>query len=95
MRSSSTVGALSERRGFVDRIALCRRALAELDRDDALALDALGYIAINRWMGGDVRGGLEDARASLRERRAAVAIRVLVATAIARGRRLEAVDASK
>jgi DNA-binding CsgD family transcriptional regulator len=65
------------------RLALCRQALEELGDDDALASRALGYIAINRWLSGDIRGGVVDARAGL-ARAERTGDERLIATAIAR-----------
>ena len=81
--------ALTQRPDVPHRIALCEEALASVGDDDVLATDVLGYLAINRWFGGDVVAGLENARAAL-SRAEGVGDPRLVATAIARVGWLEA-----
>ena len=81
--------ALTQRPDVPHRIALCEEALAFVGDDDVLATDVLGYLAVNRWFGGEVVAGLENARAAL-SRAEGVGDPRLVATAIARVGWLEA-----
>jgi DNA-binding CsgD family transcriptional regulator len=67
------------------RIRLCEGALAEIARhgDDARAVQILGFLAISRWVGGDVPAALVDARDGL-ERAERLGDRALLATALSR-----------
>jgi DNA-binding CsgD family transcriptional regulator len=47
------------------RIALCEQALVETRANDARCAELLGLIALLRWVLGDLRAGLRDARAGL------------------------------
>jgi DNA-binding CsgD family transcriptional regulator len=75
--------ALTQRPDVLERIALCEEALALVSDDDVLATELLGFLAINRWLGGEVAEGLENARAAL-TRAERVGDPRLVATVIAR-----------
>jgi hypothetical protein len=75
--------ALTQGPNVPSRIALCEDALALIGDDDRRATDVLGFLAINRWLGGEVAQGLADAREGLR-RAERVGDTRLLATAIAR-----------
>jgi len=67
------------------RIRLCEEALTEIapHGDDARAVQILGFLAISRWVGGDVPAALVDARDGLK-RAERVGDRALLATALSR-----------
>jgi DNA-binding CsgD family transcriptional regulator len=65
------------------RIELCREALEAAGEDDVRRARLLGFLGVNRWLGGDVRGGLADARAGL-EHAERVGEPALLATALGR-----------
>jgi DNA-binding CsgD family transcriptional regulator len=75
--------AVTERRPVPRRIAMLEEALGVVGEDDAVAAEVLGYLAINRWLGGDLTTGLRDARRGLAHAEAVGDARLL-ATAIAR-----------
>ena len=82
--------ALLQRGDAAGHIEMCRKALREAGDDDALAARLLGFIAINRWVGGQLAEGLLEARAGL-ERAERVGDTRLIASAIARVGVLETV----
>ncbi len=57
----ATVG----REDLPTRVRLCEQALIEAADDDARCAELLGLIALFRWVLGDLRAGLRDARAGL------------------------------
>src|SRR3954447_7262306 len=75
--------ALTQRSSVGTRVAYLEQALGLVGDDDALAAQVLGFMAINRWLGGETAQGLMDARAGL-ARAEKVGEPRLVATAIAR-----------
>ena len=75
--------ALTQRPDVRSRIALCEDALALVADDDRRAAEVLGFLAISRWLGGEVAQGLADAREGLR-RAEDVGDARLLATAVAR-----------
>ena len=51
--------------GVTERIDLAEQALQEAGDDDGLAVQLLGYLALNRWAAGQSAAALADARAGL------------------------------
>jgi DNA-binding CsgD family transcriptional regulator len=52
--------------GLPERIRLCEQAVADAAGDDARVIPILGFLAISRWLGGDVPSALADARRGLK-----------------------------
>jgi DNA-binding CsgD family transcriptional regulator len=75
--------ALTQRPDVPSRIALLEEALAVGGDDDVRVAELLGFLAINRWLAGQVVQGVEDGREGLRRAERVGDPRLLV-TAIAR-----------
>jgi DNA-binding CsgD family transcriptional regulator len=75
--------ATTGRADIAARVRLCGESASHAAGDDARLVQILGFRAINRWLHGDVPGGLLDARDAL-ERAKRIGDQRLLATALAR-----------